>query len=189
MKNRVSAALIVATLLAAALGSAVPLLAHHEILAKFDDTKTSTITGVVSDVDWKNPHVHVFVNVKKGNDAENWAVELESILDLTRNGWNEETVHPGDQVTVNGILARNASRPGQTTYAAMAGQRPQAGSPVCQRPGILGLSECDGPGRRRCESRDVQARAAQEHRGRLQGGSDAAVGPGAVPGTSAPLPG
>jgi hypothetical protein len=110
MKNRVSAALIVATLLAAALGSAVPLLAHHEILAKFDDTKTSTITGVISDVDWKNPHVHVFVNVKKGNDAENWAVELESILDLTRNGWNEETVHPGDQVTVNGILARNGSR-------------------------------------------------------------------------------
>src|SRR6188472_4306797 len=110
MKNRVSAALIVATLLAAALGSAVPLLAHHEILAKFDDTKTSTITGVVSDVDWKNPHVHVFVNVKKANDAENWAVELESILDLTRNGWNEETVHPGDQVTVNGILARNGSR-------------------------------------------------------------------------------
>jgi len=109
MKNRVSAAVLAAALLAA-LGSAVPLLAHHEILAKFDDTKPMTITGVVSDVDWKNPHVHVFVNVKKGTDAENWAVELESILDLTRNGWNEETVHPGDQVTINGIAARNGSR-------------------------------------------------------------------------------
>jgi len=46
MKNRVSTALVVAGLLAAALGSAVPLLAHHEILAKFDDTKPSTITRV-----------------------------------------------------------------------------------------------------------------------------------------------
>jgi len=110
MKNRVSSALLGAALLAAALGGTVPLLAHHEILAKFDDTKPMTITGVVSDVDWKNPHVHVFVNVKKANDAENWAVELESILDLTRNGWSEDTVHPGDQVTVNGIVARNGSR-------------------------------------------------------------------------------
>jgi len=110
MKNRVSAAILAAALLAAVVGSAVPLLAHHEILAKFDDTKTTTLTGVVSDVDWKNPHVHVFVNVKKGSDAENWAVELDSILDLTRNGWSEDTVHPGDQVTINGILARNGSR-------------------------------------------------------------------------------
>jgi len=110
MKNRVSAAVVAAALLAAVAGSAVPLLAHHEILAKFDDTKTMTITGVVSDVDWKNPHVHVFVNVKKGNDAENWAVELESILDLSRSGWSDETVHPGDQVTVSGIAARNGSR-------------------------------------------------------------------------------
>jgi len=110
MKNRVSAAIVAAALLAAALGSAVPLLAHHEILAKFDDTKPMTITGIVSDVDWKNPHVHVFVNVKKGNDADNWAVELESILDLTRSGWSEETVHPGDQVTIDGIVARNGSR-------------------------------------------------------------------------------
>src|ERR1700754_4981698 len=104
MKNRVSAAILAAALLAAVVGSAVPLLAHHEILAKFDDTKPMTLTGIVSDVDWKNPHVHVFVNVKKANDAANWAVELESILDLTRNGWSEETVHPGDQVTVTGIV-------------------------------------------------------------------------------------
>jgi len=110
MKNRVSTALLGAALLAAAMGGTVPLLAHHEILAKFDDTKTTTITGVVTDVDWKNPHVHVFVNVKKANDAENWAVELESILDLMRNNWSDEPVPPGDQVTINGILARNGSR-------------------------------------------------------------------------------
>jgi hypothetical protein len=105
MTNRVCAALLAAALLAGA-----PLLAHHEILAKFDDTKTATVTGVVSSVDWKNPHAHIFVNVKKGNDAENWAIELESPLELARNGWSEETVVPGDAVTVTGIAARNGSR-------------------------------------------------------------------------------
>jgi hypothetical protein len=105
MTNRVCAALLAAALLAG-----VPLLAHHEILAKFDDTKTATVTGVVSSVDWKNPHAHIFVNVKKGNDAENWAIELESPLELARNGWSEETVVPGDAVTVTGIAARNGSR-------------------------------------------------------------------------------
>ena len=100
MRTRVSAACIAAALLAG-----IPLLAHHEILAKFDDTKTTTLNGVVSAVDWKNPHVHIFVNVKKANDAENWAIELESILDLTRNGWSEETVHPGDAITVSAIAA------------------------------------------------------------------------------------
>ncbi|HTM05420.1 MAG TPA: DUF6152 family protein [Vicinamibacterales bacterium] len=110
MKFRVSTALLAATLLAALAGTSVRLLAHHEPLAKFDDGKTQTISGVISDVDWKNPHVHVFVNVKKGNDAENWAIELEDILSLTRSGWNEDTVHPGDHVTVTGWAARNGSR-------------------------------------------------------------------------------
>jgi len=108
MKLRVSTALAAASLLAL-VGSRASLLAHHEPLA-FDDTKKQTITGIVSDVDWKNPHVHVYVNVKKANDAENWAVELEDILSLTQSGWNEDTVHPGDQVTVSGLLARNGSR-------------------------------------------------------------------------------
>jgi hypothetical protein len=110
MKLRVSQALAAASVIALMLATGAQLFAHHEILAKFDDTKTQTITGVVSTVDWKNPHVHVFVNVKRANDADNWAVELESIADLTRSGWSEETVHPGDQVTVTGITARNGSR-------------------------------------------------------------------------------
>ena len=45
--------------------------AHHAISAKFDDTKAATLTGIVTMVDWSNPHVHVFINVKTGNDLVN----------------------------------------------------------------------------------------------------------------------
>ena len=51
----------------------VPLTAHHEILAKFDDKKPVTLSGVVTLVDWRNPHVHVFMNVK---DAKNETRQL-----------------------------------------------------------------------------------------------------------------
>ena len=49
--------------------------AHHPISAKFDDTKPQTLNGVVTLVDWRNPHVHIYMNVRNNNDADNWAIE------------------------------------------------------------------------------------------------------------------
>ena len=63
------------------------LAAHHEILAKFDDKKPVTLRGIVTRVDWLNPHVHVFINVKDAATTVNWAIELESAVDLQRGGW------------------------------------------------------------------------------------------------------
>ena len=58
-------------------------VAHHAISAKFDDKKPTTMNGVVTLVDWRNPHVHVFMNVKDAKGAIlNWAVEIESPIDL-----------------------------------------------------------------------------------------------------------
>src|SRR5688500_17749394 len=94
--------------LAALVLLAVPLAAHHEILAKFDDGKPLTLNGVVTLVDWRTPHVHVFMNVRNGNgEAVNWAVELESPIDLQQSGWNRESLQPGDAITVEGIAARD----------------------------------------------------------------------------------
>src|SRR5215510_8168127 len=90
--------------------AAQPLLAHHEILAKFDDKKPMTLRGTVTKLDWANPHVHIFMNVQSGNNVANWAVELESPVDLGRAGWTRETLKPGDAITVQGIAARNGSR-------------------------------------------------------------------------------
>ena len=91
--------------------TAVPLTAHHEILAKFDDNKRVMLSGVVTLVDWRNPHVHVFMNVREGNSqAANWAIELESPIDLQQSGWTRESLQPGDPITVQGIAARDGSR-------------------------------------------------------------------------------
>ena len=98
-----------ASALAAVLLAAIPLAAHHEILAKFDDHKPVTLNGVVTLVDWRNPHVHVFMNVPNANGFVNWAIEAESPIDLARNGWSRETLRPGDKIRVEGIAARNGS--------------------------------------------------------------------------------
>ena len=62
--------------------AAVPLFAHHNITGKFDPAKTKTLNGVVTRLDWANPHVHILMDVVDGNNVTNWAVELESTIDL-----------------------------------------------------------------------------------------------------------
>jgi hypothetical protein len=99
--------------LAVALGvflAATPLIAHHEIAAKFDDKKPVTLKGTVTKLDWANPHVHIFINVTNGTAVANWAVELESPVDLGKAGWGRDSVKPGDALTVQGISARNGTR-------------------------------------------------------------------------------
>jgi len=84
--------------------------AHHPVPGKFDEKKPVTLTGIVTMVDWRNPHVHIFMNVASGGETVNWAVELESPIELARNGWASDAVQPGDRITVQGIAARNGSR-------------------------------------------------------------------------------
>jgi hypothetical protein len=109
MTHRASGVLALA--LAAMFVSAGPGSAHHATLAKFDEKKTITLTGIVTLVNWKNPHVHVFMNVpdQKGGQA-NWAVELPSPIALQRSGWDRDSLQPGDSIRVEGRVARNGSR-------------------------------------------------------------------------------
>src|SRR4051812_20266435 len=86
-----------------------PAAADHEIAAKVDPTKPVTLRGVVTAVEWLNPHVHVFMNVPAARGVTNWAVELESVVDLRNSGWHQDSVKPGDTVTVDGLVARDGS--------------------------------------------------------------------------------
>lgn len=103
---RLITAAVAGLLLATATG-----VAHHAVPAKFDDKKPTTLTGVVTMVDWRNPHVHVFMNVMDAKkQISNWAIELESPIELQQSGWDKDSVQPGDNITVQGIAARNGSR-------------------------------------------------------------------------------
>ena len=98
--------------------------AHHAIVAKFDEAKQTDLRGIVTNVDWRNPHVHVFVNVTRPDGAlENWAVELESTVLLDRSGWAHDTLKPGDSIRASGPAARDGSRQIWGTRVALANGR------------------------------------------------------------------
>jgi len=96
--------------LAAFLSTAIPAAAHHVIAAKFDPARTVTLNGTVVQIDWANPHAHVFIDVKDGARITNWAIELESPFDLQKSGWSRDTLKIGDAVSVQGITARDGSK-------------------------------------------------------------------------------
>jgi Family of unknown function (DUF6152) len=99
-----------------------PLAAHHAIAAKFDSTKRLTLRGAVTAIDWANPHAHVFINVpERDGGMTNWAIELESTVDLRRQGWTRNTVSVGDVVTVEGIAARDGSQQAWSLSMVVAG--------------------------------------------------------------------
>ena len=88
-----------------------PAFAHHSFGAEYDDTKPVTITGVVTKLDWENPHIHFYVDVKddSGNVVQ-WKFEGFPPNMLIRQGWRRDiTMKPGDTVTVFGWRARDGS--------------------------------------------------------------------------------
>jgi len=101
--------------------------AHHSFSAEFDAAKPITITGIVTKVDWTNPHVWLWVNVKDDAGAvANWGAELGPPHGLQRSGWRRETLKIGEQITVDGFLARNGQKRvnARTVTLASTGGRP-----------------------------------------------------------------
>jgi len=94
-----------------ALLAALPLFAHHELRAEFDEHKPLTLRGIVTRFDWNNPHALLYVDVQDANGAiADWAVEWASPLDLRKAGWSRDVVKVGDSVTVEGWPARDGSK-------------------------------------------------------------------------------
>ena len=103
---RASAALILGLLL----GLSVPAGAHHTFIAQYDPDKPVTMTGIVTRVEWTNPHARFYIDVADENGVvENWNLELASPNVLRRYGWTGKSLQPGDRVTVDGTLARDGS--------------------------------------------------------------------------------
>jgi hypothetical protein len=90
--------------------AAVPMLAHHSFAAEYDRSKSVTLKGTVTKVEWMNPHARFYVDVKddKGT-VTNWEFELGSPNGLMRAGWTRNSLKEGETITVAGSLAKDGS--------------------------------------------------------------------------------
>jgi hypothetical protein len=97
--------------LATLLAAAASLSAHHSFAAEYDGTKPMTVTGTVTKVEWTNPHARIYVDVKDDKGVvTNWNFELGGPLQLNRLGWKRDSVKAGDEVKVDGYLAKDGSK-------------------------------------------------------------------------------
>jgi len=85
-----------------------PARAHHSFAAEYDSTKTVTVKGTIQKLEWVNPHAYFWVDAKDENGKiTTWAFESLSPNALARQGWNRSSLKKGEEVTVEGYLAKD----------------------------------------------------------------------------------
>ena len=89
----------------------LPALAHHSFDAEYDSSKTMTITGFVTKVDWVNPHAFVYLDSKDDKGVvRSFRVEMGPPYALARSGWKKDTIKVGDKITIeNAALAKDGT--------------------------------------------------------------------------------
>ena len=110
--------------------AATPVAAHHSFAAEYDANRPVTLRGLVTRIEWTNPHARFSLDVKDDTGkVTNWSFELASPKVLTQCGWTGRSLHIGDQVTVEGAMARDRSTMANARVVMLAdGRRVSAGS-------------------------------------------------------------
>jgi hypothetical protein len=126
-----SATLLGGGLSLALLLAALPASAHHAFTAEFDPNKRIKVSGMVTSLEWTNPHVWLYVDVKDENDkVTKWGFEMGSPNTLIRQGWRRTALKQGDQITVEGYAAKDGSKIGNARSVTLPdGSKVFAGSP------------------------------------------------------------
>jgi hypothetical protein len=118
-----------------AIAASREILAHHSFTAEFDASKPVKLSGTVTKIEWANPHIWFFVDVK-GEDGTlaNWGFELAGSAQLVRLGWKRNSMKIGDVVTVEASRARDGSNNANAKNIVLAttGQQVFTGSPQGQ---------------------------------------------------------
>jgi hypothetical protein len=107
------------------------VLAHHSFAAEFDGNDKLSLHGVVTKVDWTNPHTYIYIEVENDKgQVDEWAMEMGSPNGLMRRGWTRNTLEIGTEVIIEGSRARDGSLKGnaQSVILAATCQRMFAGT-------------------------------------------------------------
>jgi hypothetical protein len=110
MKYRV---LVVLASFGLLLVSSMPAVAHHSFAAEYDSNTVITLTGVVTKVDWTNPHMYIHLDVKDGSGkVTNWSLEGYPPNTLKRTGFSRDSLKEGDTITITAYKAKDGSNMG-----------------------------------------------------------------------------
>ncbi len=112
------------------LAGGLPVLAHHAFSSEFDESKPITLEGVVTRIEWENPHVHYYVDVTQSDGTTvNWACETGGPNRLLKRGWTRESLKPGDKVIVHAFPAKDASHSADGRKVTLASGQTIGGDP------------------------------------------------------------
>ncbi|HEY6212936.1 MAG TPA: DUF6152 family protein [Vicinamibacterales bacterium] len=109
-----------------ALLSSLPAVvaAHHSVAAYYDTNKELTLKGVVTVIEWTNPHAFVHIDVRDAHGTlTNWSIETDSPNVLSRAGWTKTTLKPDDEITVTGYPAKKDAAAMRLVTLALADGR------------------------------------------------------------------
>lgn len=93
-----------------AVSSGHTLLAHHSFAAEFDASKAIRLNGTLAKVEWTNPHIYFYIDVKdEAGNVVRWTCESGAPGALSRRGWKRGDLKLGDMIVVDGYRAKNGS--------------------------------------------------------------------------------
>jgi hypothetical protein len=117
MKAKVGAFTAVAGLVLTTVG----VMAHHSFAAEFDANRPLNLKGIVTKIEWSNPHTYFYLDVTDPDGkVVNWGMEMGSPNGLMRAGWTRNTLHVGDEVTVEGAQAKDGTYVGNARAVVLA---------------------------------------------------------------------
>ena len=115
--------------------SAAAVRAHHSFAAEYDVKQPVTLRGTVTKVEWTNPHVRFYMNVRNDSGAVTaWELTMGAVNGLLRRGWRMTMLKPDDVVTVDGYLARDGSKLANARVVTLSDGRKMSGGTIPDAP-------------------------------------------------------
>jgi len=108
---RMKLPLMIAAIAAFVILTTAPAWAHHAFAAEFDSKQPVKFKGVVTKMEWTNPHVWIHLDVKQPDGTiEKWSVEAGTPNVLFRRGFTKQALLPGTEIVVDGYRSKDGSR-------------------------------------------------------------------------------